>query len=102
MTQPRFFIVNHFDRPGPRLIAEKREDGKLYYVHPELRHKKQHWGMTSHDATPVEDFGITLVIDGHLLRGAQNRDSVATYPDGGKRQWEGAGVFEFSWKEKEA
>ena len=40
MKIPQLYIVNYFDRPEHRLLAEKREDGLLYYIHPDLANRR--------------------------------------------------------------
>lgn len=88
----RFFIVNDFDRPSEELIAERRGEF-FYYVHPE--HTK-YGKMKSPMATPVEDFGVEIEVseDGHLSGKLLHR-SVATYPDGHPRRWQGRDTFNF-------
>lgn len=88
-----FYIVNGFDRPCERLIAERRADGLLYYVHPELRDQKSYHGMSAEEAVPVADFGIQLSIEDGILQGIQTCDSRAIYPDGRARRWQGSSRF---------
>lgn len=92
-----FFIVNTTDRPSEYFLAERRADGKFYYVHPQLRHLKEYWGMTPTDPTPVEAFGLLVDVKAGILVGAVD-DSVtvgATYADGRPRRWQGSRVFSF-------
>lgn len=88
-----FYIVNGFDRPCERLIAERRADGLLYYVHPELRDQKSYHGMSAEESVPVADFGIQLSIEDGMLHGIQIYDSRAIYPDGRGRRWQGSSRF---------
>lgn len=88
----QFFIVNAFDRPCERLIAQLK-DGKLYYIHPELVDNKSYHGMSTVDAVPVEDFGIQLRIENGTLHGIHIFDSRAIYPDGRGRRWQGSSQF---------
>ena len=92
----RYRIVNTFDRSCEELIAELRDDGKLYYVHPKLKGRSAFLGMLADESTPVEDFGLTLTMDDDgLLRGKAVRASLATYDDGRPRMWQGALSFRF-------
>jgi hypothetical protein len=74
------------------LIAECR-DGTLYYIHAELRDKKEFHGMGMDEAVPVEDFGFLLTIENGALHGTQIYDSRAIYPDGRGRRWQGKSAF---------
>jgi len=94
-----FYIVNTYDRPSEDYIAEKRSDGKFYYVHPRLKNVKMYWGMTPEQPTPIEDFGIRVAqLDG-MLYGARDPEmpKTAAYSDGRPRKWQGAGIFEFRY-----
>jgi hypothetical protein len=91
-----YYIVNEIDRPCERLIAQMQVDGTLNYVNPEMRGKKQYLGMSADDATPVEDFGITLTLHKNGLRGSHDPEkSEATYKDGKERRWQGSREFWF-------
>jgi|GEM_PF-4634694 len=92
----RFFIVNVYDRPSAEHIAERRADGKFYYVHPALRNEKQYRGMTPEKPTPLEDFGIRFLIEGGRFHGKRIDPSRATYNDGRLRNWQGDAEFSFS------
>lgn len=87
-----FYIVNSFDRPWPRHIAQAR-DGKLYYIHSDLRDEKQFHGMRMDEAVPIVDFGVTLSIEDRFLVGIQTAPSRAHYSDGRVREWQGNGKF---------
>ena len=91
----KLFIVNDFDRPDERHIAEQRPDGKFYYVHPDLRDIKDYWGMTPDRPTPLEDFGIRTISRLGVLTGALTDRSIATYRDGRPRKWQGSSPFSF-------
>ena len=92
----RYRIVNTFDRPCEELIAELRDDGKLYYVNPKFEGRAEFLGMSADESTPVEDFGLTLTMDDDgLLRGKVVRASVATYEDERPRMWRGSQSFSF-------
>lgn len=94
----RFFILNDVECPEPKMVTEKREDG-YYYVHPNLRREKRYWGMRgSETTTPVEAFGISLELEGNVLRGKLERESTATYRDGRSRLWQGEPKFQIKLK----
>ena len=92
-----FFIVNRYDRPSEDHIAERRANGYLYYVHPSLRNEKRYWAMNPDDPTPLEDFGIRILIEGSELRGELVDPSRATYIDGRARRWQGSDEFSFDY-----
>lgn len=92
-----FYIVNDFDRPDERYIAQRRENGKFYYVHPSLIGDKRYHGMTPDRPTPIEDFGIVVEIGGGFFRGRVINSSGATYRDGRPRQWQGEKQFKFTY-----
>lgn len=92
-----FFIVNRYDRPSEEHIAERRANGYLYYVHPTLRDDKRYWAMNPDDPTPLEDFGIRILIEGGELHGKLVDPSRATYLDGRQRRWQGAKEFSFDY-----
>jgi hypothetical protein len=95
-----FFIVNRYDRPSEYHIAERRKDGHLYYVHPKLRKEKRYWAMNPDDPTPLEDFGIRIMIKGGKLHGKLVDPSRATYLDGRVRKWQGDDEFFFDCQNK--
>lgn len=92
-----FFIVNRYDRPSEEHIAERRADGKFYYIHPHLRDQKQFHGMTPSDPTPLEAFGLLVDVKAGIFVGALSNElpHTATYGDGRKRHWQGRGTFSF-------
>jgi len=96
-----FFIVNRYDRPSEEQIAERRKDGYLYYVHPKLRNEKMYWAMNPDDPTPLEDFGIRILIEGGKLHGKLVDPSRATYLDGRVRKWQGDVEFFFDYPNAE-
>ena len=95
MTCSGFYIVNRYDRPSEEHVAERRADGKFYYVHPSLRRDKRYHGMTPDDPTPLEAFGMLVDVKAGILAVAMCGDlpHTATYPDGRKRHWQGRPVF---------
>jgi hypothetical protein len=92
-----FFIVNRYDRPSEDHVAERRKDGYMYYVHPKLRNEKRYWAMNPDDPTPLEDFGIRILIEGGKLHGKLVDPSRATYLDGRVRKWQGDVEFFFDY-----
>jgi len=86
----QFFIVNDCDRPSPRHVTYADGD-YLFYLHRSLENFGK---MTKrHGSTPLEDFGIEAEeIEGGILFN-KVRPSVATYPDGRPRDWQGAERF---------
>lgn len=70
-----------------------RDDGKLYYIHPELKHIKHYHGMPADLATPLEDFGIKVEFIGNCLEGSKTEKSKAKYSDGKPREWQGQTKF---------
>ena len=93
-----FFIVNDFDRPDEERIAQRRADGKFYYIHPTLREVKRYWGMTPANPTPLESFGISIALIDGKFRGCHDTESTATYRDGRHRRWQGEHLFSFSFQ----
>jgi hypothetical protein len=92
-----FFIVNRYDRPSEDHIAERRKDGYLYYIHPKLRNEKRYLAMNPDDPTPLEDFGIRILIEDGELHGKLVDPSRATYIDGRARKWQGGTEFSFDY-----
>lgn len=99
MQLNKFFIVNETDRPCELLIAERRDDGKLYYINPILRKDKDFHGMPFREATPLENFGIEFEIENNdTFKGQLKNFSIATYEDGSSREWQGNESFSFDYK----
>jgi hypothetical protein len=86
-------IVNSMDRPCPRLVAEERADGLLYYIHPDIRDNKSYHGMSAAEATPLEHFGFEVEVHPGFILCVQVRKSTATYPSGASREWQGNSYF---------
>jgi len=97
LVLPELFIVNVYDRPSEGFIAERRADGKFYYVHPDLRREKRYWGMEPENPTPLKRFGIEVEIKEGKLNGKKVAKSGAEYTDGRRRLWQGSPVFSFSF-----
>jgi hypothetical protein len=93
------YIVNVFDCPSEEHLAEKRSNGKFYYVHPSLRKEKRYHGMTPENPTPVEDFGLIVERSGGRVAGVLAGESRAVYRDGRPRKWQGRESFEFRDRE---
>lgn len=94
-TKMKLYIANTFDRPDERHIAEKRLDGRFYYIHPTLCDEPVYWGMTPNNPTPLEEFGIDVAVDDGILEGRLVRESEATYDTGEERRWQGGSPFSF-------
>lgn len=83
----RLYIVNEVDRPDQRHVA--------YLVNGKLSYLEIEWypmALTER-ATPLADFGFSFEQVGHGVLCTIVRDSTATYPDGTRRQWQGAFGF---------
>lgn len=102
LVRPLLFIVNVYDRPSELFIAERRKDGKYYYVHPDLRREKRYWGMEPENPTPLERFGIEVEIKDGNLHGKKVAKSEAEYTDGRRRLWQGSPEFSFSLPNNQA
>lgn len=96
--KPRFYIVNRYDCPDERHIAEQLSNGLFYYINPSLRDEKRYWKMNHPGPTPVEDFGISITIANGMIRGSLVSPSIAKYGDGQPRNWQGADKFEFDYQ----
>ena len=84
----KYFIVNECDRPCAEHVAVE-VDGKLFYIHPKLRH----WaGMDSSASVSMEAFGFDVeenTPSEGFVTFTRNRDSVACYPQSGSpRDWQ--------------
>lgn len=90
-----FRIVNTFDRPCERMIAELRQDGLLYYVHPLMLPKWESMGISAAESTPLEAFGLVVEVSEGILTGKLSRPSWAIYGDGKPRRWQGSPEFSF-------
>lgn len=93
--KPRFYIVNDFERPAEKFVTELADDGKLYYIHPELRVKWSGKGLSAEEATSLEDFGIHTTIKDGVIHGQFLTESIAGYRDGKPRRWQGDLRFSF-------
>jgi hypothetical protein len=83
-----FYIVNDFDKPDERHVAQVVEVGKAQYLHEDLR------GFGSLQVDPkwsstMEAFGFDVDILNGIAHFSLVRDSIATYNDGKPRQWQG-------------
>lgn len=85
----QFFIVNTFDNPCERHVAQLRA-GQLFYIAPEL---SRYGGMSEMFSTPLEDFGFQLSVENGVLECIQVAPSNAHYEDGRKRKWQGSARF---------
>lgn len=90
----KYCIVNEADRPYSRLVAQII-DGKAYYMSRSIEHHlKQYDGMSIDRATDIEAFGFFVEEKAHTVLFTKIGDSIAQYPDGSPRQWQGVSVFE--------
>lgn len=91
----QYFIVNTFDKPFERLIAELRQDGMLYYVHPSMLPEWEGIGLSAAESTPLEAFGLEVEVSEGKLTGRLSVPSTATYEDSRPRRWKGSSEFSF-------
>ena len=85
METNKYFIVNEIDRPYEELIAAA-VDGGLKYIHPRLNK----WNvMSANNATPLEEFGITLTEENGVYSGVMTGVSRGKYSDGKLCEWQG-------------
>lgn len=89
----KYFIINTVDRPYERLITEKKEDGKFYYVSEELADRYAEGFIGSDSTTDLETFGFMIEEDEGEIRFRQVKNSEAMYSDGEPRSWQGAREF---------
>lgn len=85
-----YVIINHFDRPCARLIAEvTKVEGEYVegrYITTGARMKVCR-GLLS-DVVPVSDFGIQLQFYNGRVTALEVEESHAAYPDGKPRRWQ--------------
>lgn len=97
---PQLYIVNDFDCPCERLIAEER-DKLLYYIAPEMQKNWHDRPMGMEKATKLEDFGILYDVKAGILAGALDRNaSIATYHNDRPRKWQGSAAFTMPYPPK--
>lgn len=84
----RCMIVNEFDRPFYGLCAIEYCGQALYLI--DSPHRLS-YRLPLNDATPIGKFGVQVTVDRsiHKYRCEQVAFSVATYPDGTARLWQG-------------
>ena len=100
MLTSELFIYNDMDRPEPRLLMSKISSEKMMYVNNEIKShydKNSYFEITGNE-TSLEDFGFISIYSKaekdtfyHL-----QYESVAKYPDGKQRKWQGPSVFKLS------
>lgn len=84
-------IINDMDRPYSRLVVVVSEGVGRYN---KLDKKLKGYKFTNFDnATPLEDFGITIVEENGVYKCTQDKESVAKYADGKQRKWQGEKEF---------
>jgi len=83
-------IINHFDKPCTRLIAqvEKIEDGKVTARYITTGTTSERCFGPVEEATPIADFGVVIQTEGRAVCGLGIGKSRATYPDGKPRVWQ--------------
>lgn len=87
---PQYAIINDVDRPYERLVVQLKDDGKYYYMHPDL---KDHGSMSPRDTTTnLTDFGIDIIEKGNKVKFIKTLSSIARYSDGRTRNWQGESV----------
>lgn len=88
-----FVIINEFDKPCTRLIAQvERIEGETIvarYVTTGTR--MTHCSAHVSEVTPVHKFGVMFEIKGGHISAGQVCASKATYRDGKPRDWQPAG-----------
>lgn len=95
-------IVNEFDRPYERLIAEVRGES-CYYIHPSMQDRWKDVPMRLDDFTPLDHFGVLVKIgDGKFSGEHLPEMSSAHYQDGKPRRWQGSSQFSFDYIPHEA
>ena len=84
----RCLIVNEFDRPFYGLCAIEYMGQALYLL--DSPHRLS-YRLPLNAATPISKFGVQVTVDRsvHKYRCEQVAFSVATYPDGTARLWQG-------------
>lgn len=89
----KFYIVNDFDKPDERHVAQMTDkDGVAEYLHEDLRD----FGPVKVDSAwraTLEAFGFEVEILNGIAHFSQVRDSDATYYDDKPRQWQGSKTF---------
>ncbi len=93
MSNKKYVIVNEFDLPCPKLVAEII-DNKCYYMMRSIESSfKQYDGITSDRVTALQDFGFNITEQKNQVDFLLVRDNKATYEDGTKRIWRGKKRF---------
>ncbi len=86
MTKPKFCIINEFDKPTPRHIAQLV--GETYtYMDKSLSHFNK---INPERPTNIEDFGF-LIIEDEIQKNVTFKkiaESKATYKNGEIRDWQ--------------
>ncbi len=93
-TPPRFAIIDDCDRPYRNNVAEWIDGvGYCYMTRTEDKLRRRFDGMQPPRPTALEDFGIAVLVRGTEARFVQADASIATYPDGMHRRWDGPVQF---------
>jgi len=89
MKQQRFVIVNTYDAPIRKHIAEWVDGiGYCYMSRTSLAYLKKFDGMTPTAPTRIEDFGFDVVVGETEATFVPVRESTAVYEDGKPRKWQ--------------
>jgi hypothetical protein len=87
--RPRFVILNDYDRPERRLVAQwVPGTGYCYMNRVEEPRLKQYDGVTATRPTNMEDFGFGIVVRGSAVTFGMVGGNIATYADGRGRPWQ--------------
>ena len=89
----KFVVVNSFDKPYERLVAQVIDD-KCYYMERSLDSSmKRYDGISTTQATSLEDFGFEIKEKEFQVDFKLVHESKAKYSDGQTRHWQGAKQF---------
>lgn len=89
----KYIIVNTFDKPCPKLLAEVVNNKAYYMSRATIPNMKNFDGMEIVDGTPIEDFGFEIVETPISVHFKQTRPSTAKYDNNTIRQWQGETSF---------
>lgn len=95
---PKYAILNEFDKPCPRLVAQL-VNGKYYYLSRlEEPHMKGYDGMIPERPTDIQDFGFSILERGGIVHFTKTQDSVAFYkaphpPEAEFRKWQDPSTY---------
>lgn len=90
MNECKYFILNDFDRPYPRLVTQKIKD---YYFYMDIELLEQYEGLKPRRPVSLEDFGFEIEELEHQVNFKKVKPSIVTYEDGQPREWDGWETF---------